>query len=83
MGIDGLDLVFRIEKSFGVQLTRSNEVLRLLLTEEQLRLQPKQQQYTHATVGEIHQRLCVLLREKNTPVPEDSLCALSSASATH
>ena len=66
MGIDFLDIVFRLEKSFAVKIPRG----RLCWTREQV----SRGDFPNydPTVGEIHVRMCELLGEQKRPVPSDS-----------
>ena len=66
MGIDALDIVFRLEKSFGIKVPRG----RLFWTDEQRRR--GEDPPGDVSVGEIHERLSGLMREQNLPVPGDS-----------
>ena len=66
MGIDFLDIVFRLERSFAVKIPRG----RLYWTREQVNRGDFPN--TDPTAGEIHARMCELLREQNRPVPSES-----------
>ena len=67
MGIDGLDIMFRIEKAFGIRIPRG----RIYWSEEQRQLK-RLPMATGLTIGDIHRRTCELLAEMNVPVPDDS-----------
>ena len=81
MGMDLLDITFRLEESFEVRLQRVD----LLFAERSspptassgddaipvVDYQPVRQRWD-ITAGEIHDRLCAILREQDRPVPFSS-----------
>jgi acyl carrier protein len=69
VGIDALDLAFRLEKAFGVTLPR-RKLNRLYFSGEQL--VQKRLPKVDPTIGEIHSRFCQLLVEEGVNVPADS-----------
>jgi hypothetical protein len=64
MGIDGLDIHFRLEKEFGGKLPH------LYWSADELRM--KKLPRVDPTMGDIHARLCAFLAETHRPVPADS-----------
>ena len=66
MGIDGLDIVFRLEKEFSFSLRERGGNL-MDASEQAIRKRP-----TNVTAGMIHERLCTLLKEHGREVPADS-----------
>jgi hypothetical protein len=67
MGIDGLDIIFRLERAFNVTIPAG----RIYWSDEQRRLN-KFDRRTTVTVGEMHHRMCDLLREMKHSVPDNS-----------
>jgi acyl carrier protein len=67
MGIDALDIMFRLEKKFAIRIPRG----RIFWSSEQRQLKQLSMKQT-VTVGEVHQRICELLAEMKLPVPDDS-----------
>ena len=65
MGIDALDIAFRLEKSFRVKLSREDSDYMYG------RGKPRHEQI-EPTAGEIHDRLCELLKRKGVGPPADS-----------
>ena len=66
MGIEALDITFRLEKAFGIRIPAGY----LYWSAEQRLLKPLPR--STATVGEVHQRICELLVGMKPPVPDDS-----------
>lgn len=66
MGIDALDIIFRLEQAFDVKIMRGR-----VYSSEEVNSGFKSPA-GDVTVGEIHQRICDLLREMKLPVPQDS-----------
>ncbi|MBC8108076.1 MAG: hypothetical protein H7Z14_15935 [Anaerolineae bacterium] len=69
MGIDALDLAFRLEKAFCVKLPK-RDWNRLYFSDEQLT--HKRLPRVDPTIGEIHLRFCKILIERGATVPTDS-----------
>jgi hypothetical protein len=61
MGIDTLDIIFRLEKAFGIKIPRN------VLFEESWDWRRRD-----VRVGELHEQLCRRLREAGRPVPHSS-----------
>jgi acyl carrier protein len=69
VGIDALDLVFRLEKAFDFKMPR-REAASLYWSAEQIR--SKAPRPNDATIGQIHERLCEILKRQGRAVPVDS-----------
>src|SRR5690349_3013879 len=65
MGIDALDIAFRIEKSFHLKISRAE--MDFIYGADK----PRHEQ-VEPKAGEIHDRLCELLKRKGMDIPEDS-----------
>jgi hypothetical protein len=67
MGIDALDIVFRLEKAFDVRIPAET-----LYWSDTQRLKRFANRMSSVTVADVHQRVCDLLVEMKLPVPDDS-----------
>lgn len=65
MGIDALDIVFRLERTFEIKIPRGE----LFYRDGEISDRHK---WFDITIGEIHVRLCELLRNRALPIPSDS-----------